>query len=135
MTEQLELDWSAAEVSDAKLTVGLSTKAPKEWRAAFERTAALLSAGKWEVTLNAKQKSVQIAAVRPGDEERVRQLLEGAVLQANATLVSEEELYDTPTVDDDDEPEDDVDASEPSLDEEQTGRFRKFAEVPGEGDA
>ncbi len=32
MTEKPALDWSTAEVSDAKLTVGLSAKPRKEWR-------------------------------------------------------------------------------------------------------
>jgi hypothetical protein len=135
MTDQLELDWSTAEVSDATLSVALSAKPPKEWRGAFQRTVTLLSAGNWEVTLDAKRKSVQITAVRPGDEERVRHLLEAAVLQANATLVSEEELYGgEPEQDEEgeDSGEDEDDAAEPSPDEELTGRFRGFAEESGD---
>src|ERR1700689_4840523 len=91
MTEQLKLEWSTAEVSDGKLTVGLTAKPPKQWRDTFERTAALLGAGNWEVTLKPKKGLVEIASVLPGDEERVRQFVEGAVLEANTTLVSEDE--------------------------------------------
>jgi hypothetical protein len=133
MTEQLQLDWSTAEVSDGELTVSLSAKPPKEWRAAFERTAALLGAGNWEVTLKPKKGSVQIASVAPGDEERVRQFVEGAVLEANTTVASEQELYEGQPADDG-EPEPDSDTPEPSPDEELTGRFREFAEERGNAD-
>ena len=88
MTEPLTLDWSTAEVSDGELTVALTAKPPKHWRDAFERTAALLGAGNWDVSIRPKKGLVQIASVRPGDEERVRQFVEGAVLEANTTLVT-----------------------------------------------
>jgi hypothetical protein len=134
MMEPLKLDWSTAEVSDGKLTVGLSAKPPKDWRDAFGRTAVLLSAGSWEVALNAKKASVQIASIRPGDEERVRQFIEGVVLEANTTLVSEEaELFEGQLADDD-EQQPDPEASEPSPDEQLTGRFRGFAEARSSGD-
>ncbi len=128
MTEQLKLDWSTAEVSDGELTVGLSDKPPKEWREVFERTAALLGAGNWEVTLKPKKGSVQVASVSPGDEERVRQFIEGAVLEANATLVSEQELFEGDSTDDEDdhETEPDTAASEVSRDDELTDHFRAF---------
>jgi hypothetical protein len=111
--EQVQLDWSTAEVSDGRLNVGLSDKPPKEWRNAFERTVTLLGARKWDVTLDTKKGSVQVASVQGGDEERVRQLLEGAALEANATLVSEQELFDGEPVDDD-EQEPESDGPEPS---------------------
>jgi hypothetical protein len=130
MTEQLNLDWSTAEVSDGELTIGLTGKPPKEWRDTFERTAALLGAGNWEVTLRPKKGSVQIASVRPGEEERVRQFVEGVVLEANRALVSEQELYEGQPADDDDE----LDSDAPSRDEELTGRFRAFAGERGDGD-
>lgn len=123
MTEQLELDWSTAEVSDGELTVGLSAKPPKRWRDAFERTAALLGAGNWEVTLKPKKGSVAIESVQPGDEERVRQFVEGAVLEANTTLKRKSEG----ARDDDDDQEPGADAPEQSADEQLTERFRAFA--------
>ena len=132
MTEQLKVDWSTAEVSDDTLTVSLSAKPPKKWRGAFETTATLLSAGTWEAALNAKKASVQIAPVHPGDEERVRQFLEGTVLQANATLVSENELFEGAAADAD-EHEPDPDAAEPTRDEQLTGRFREFGDEPEDG--
>ena len=130
--EQLQLDWSTADVSDGKLTVGLSAKPQKEWRAVFETTATLLGAGTWEVSLNSKKASVQVASVRAGDEDRVRQFLEGAVLEANSKFVSEQELFDSMPVDED-EQEEDSDGPEPAGDEELTGRFREFAEQQENG--
>jgi hypothetical protein len=120
MTEQVQLDWATAEVSDGELTVRLTAKPPKQWRAAFERTAALLGAGNWEVTLKPKKALVQIASVRPGDEERVRQFAEGAVLEANTTLDNESEG-------DDDDQESVTNVPEPSSDAQLTDRFRAFA--------
>jgi hypothetical protein len=123
MTEQLKLDWSTAEVSDGELTVRLSAKPPKRWRDAFGRTAALLGAGNWEVTLRPKKGLMQIASVRPGDEERVRQFVEGAVLEANTTLAGEDERQTA----DADEAEPESDQPEPSRDEQLTRQFRAFA--------
>jgi hypothetical protein len=131
--EQLNLDWSTAEVSDGKLTVALSGKPPKKWRDAFERTAALLG-GNWDASLNAKKGSVQITSVQPGDEERVRQFAEGVVLEANTTLVSEQELFDTAPAADDDEQQPEPDAPEPSRDQRVTDRFREFAQEHASGD-
>jgi hypothetical protein len=116
----LQLDWSSAEVSDAKLTVGFSERTPKKWREAFARAVALLSHDTWEVS-ELKQGGVRISPVRLGEEERVRHFLESAVLEANATLVSEAELFD------DDQSENGEAPAEPSADEELTARFRAFA--------
>jgi hypothetical protein len=140
MTEQLHLDWSSAEVSDGKLTVDLTGKPPKEWRASFSRTAVLLGSGDWETKVDTRRGSIRIAGVAPGDEERIRQLLEGAVLEANSTLVSESELFGrgTPEEDEDEseseaEPEAD-DTGEASRDEQLTERFRAFESEHGGDD-
>jgi hypothetical protein len=122
MPKKLELDWSSAVVSDGKLTVAISAKPPKKWRESFERTAALLSHGKWKAALSVKKSTVEVATVSFGDEERVRQFLEGVVLEANGTLVSEDELFQ------DDHPENENgESAEPSPDAESTARFRAFA--------
>jgi hypothetical protein len=123
MPQTLKLDWSSAEVSDGKLTVGFSAKPPKKWRDSFDRTMALLGHGNWKTALNSRKASVEIASVQLGDEERVRRLLEGAVLEANVTLVGEDALFNDGYVDDDVE-------TEPSADEEITARFRAFAHSP-----
>jgi len=116
----LQIEWSTAEVSDAELTVSLSDNAPKKWRVAFARAASLLSQGSWEVS-QVKRRHVRISPVRVGEEERVKQFLDGAVLEANATLVSEDELFDPAQADDEDH------GDETSADEELTARFRAFA--------
>jgi hypothetical protein len=121
MHETLKLDWSSAEVSNGKLTVGFSDKPPKKWRDSFDRTMALLSHGNWKTALNGRKASVEVTSVQLGDEERVRRLLEGAVLEANVTLVGEDALFDDGYADDEDV------EIEPSADEEITARFRAFA--------
>jgi hypothetical protein len=132
MTSQPKLDWSNAEVVDGQLTVALTEKPPKEWRGVFERTATRLSAGKWDVTLHAKKATVQVSSLQPGDEERVRQFIEGAVLEAN----SQTGAGDKPTERDDAATEDDADAtSEPSADERLTDSFRGYASSDSEADA
>lgn len=117
----LRLDWSSAEVSDGKLTVGFSDKTPKEWREAFVRAAALLSHGKWELS-QVQARHVRVSPVNAGDEERVKHFLESAVLEANSTLVGEDELFDPEPADD----AEDEAAPETSPDEELTARFRAF---------
>lgn len=117
--EKVQLDWSSAEVSDGTLVVALNGKPPKKWREAFERATALLSHGNWSTRLNKDKSAVRLDPVNLGEEERVRQFLEGALLEANRTILTEEELYE------------DSDASgetqETSTDEEMTQRFRGFA--------
>jgi hypothetical protein len=123
MTDELKLDWSTAEVSDGTLTVGLSAKPPKGWRETFERTATLLSGGSWEVKLHAKKATVEIEPVREGDAERVRQFVEGALLEANTKLPADDEEPG-----EEQEPDPDEDATqEPSSDERLTARFREFS--------
>jgi hypothetical protein len=121
MTEKVELDWSSADVTDGTLDVALRGKTPKKWREAFERATALLSHGNWNTRLNQRKGAVRLDAVSLGDEERVRQFLEGALLEANRVIVSEDELF--ATADDGGE----IEEPEASEDEEMTARFRAFA--------
>lgn len=121
MSEKVELDWSSAEVTDGTLVVALSDKPPKKWRDAFERAAALLSHGSWHVRLNQRKGAVTLDPVEPGEEERVRQFLEGALLEANRTILAEDELFAAPAS------ESDEGQPEISADEEMAERFRGFA--------
>lgn len=120
MSDRVELDWSSAEVTDGTLVVSLSRKAPKKWREAFERAAALLSHGNWHTRLSQKPSGIKLDPVRLGDEERVRQFLEGALLEANRTVVEAAELFEP-------EPDEQDAGSEPSEDAQLTQRFRSFA--------
>jgi hypothetical protein len=120
MAEKVELDWSSADVTDGALEVALSTRPPKKWREAFERTTALLSHGNWNTRINQRKATVRLDPVTPGSEERVHQFLEGALLEANHVIVSEDELFEP-------DGEGENDASEPSEDDEMTQRFRAFA--------
>lgn len=121
MSEKLTLEWSSAEVSDGTLVVALSERPPKKWRDAFERAAALLSHGSWTTRLSQRNTAVRLDPVELGQEERVLQFLEGALLEANRTIVSEEELFEAAG------DTSDTDEAEISADEELTQRFRGFA--------
>lgn len=120
MTEKLALDWASAEVSDGTLVVELSAKPPKQWREAFDRATALLSHGNWSTRLTRGRTAVRVDPVAVGEEERVRQFLEGALLEANRTILSEEELFAPGDEDEDAEP------PEVSADQEMTQKFRSF---------
>jgi hypothetical protein len=120
MAEKVELDWSSADVTDGTLDVALSSRPPKKWRDAFERATALLSHGNWNTRLNQRKAAVRLDPVTLGSEERVRQFLEGALLEANRVIVSEDELFDSNGESESDEPE-------TSADDEMTQRFRAFA--------
>jgi hypothetical protein len=121
MAEKVELDWSSADVHEGTLEVAVRGSTPKRWRDAFERATALLSHGNWSTRLNQRKGAIRLDPVSLGDEERVRQFLEGALLEANRVLVSEEELFA-----ESDEAAD-GDQLEASDDEELTQRFRSFA--------
>jgi hypothetical protein len=121
MSERVQLDWSSADVTDATLVVALSDRPPKKWRDAFERATALLSHGKWTTRLSRRNSAVRLDPVAPGEEERVLQFLEGALLEANRTILSEEELFD------ESEDGDGSEEADTSVDEELTARFRAFA--------
>jgi hypothetical protein len=80
------LQWSAAEVQNATLTVPIDGDRPKGWKATFEQTVRLLGGGAWgEVSL--KRGRVKVTAVTEGNEDELRHFLEGVVQQANATHV------------------------------------------------
>jgi hypothetical protein len=115
----VELDWSSAEVHDGKLEVGLRGELPDGWKDSFERTVALLGAGRWG-GVELKKGRVRVREVPEGDESRVHHFLESVVLQAN----SGHEETESEAQDDQDEPEDEPDG----VDAEMTERFRSFAD-------
>ena len=80
-----KLNWTSAEVEDAKLTVGLEGDTPKPWRKGFEGTIKRLgrSSGWEEVSL--KKHGVCVTGVTPGAEEKLRHYLESVIEQANAS--------------------------------------------------
>lgn len=115
------LQWSAAKVRDGTLTVRLDRDRPKGWKAAFEQTVRLLGGGSWG-KVSIKGKKIKVAAVPEGSEEELRFFLDGAVQQANATLVdSDDDAGDAPG----DEP-DDEDSEGDDADTRMTSRFRDF---------
>lgn len=119
MSDKVRLDWSSAEVSDGTLVVALDRRPPKRWREAFAQATALLSHGNWTTRLSRRDTALRLDPVELGQEERVRQFLEGALLEANRTLLTEEELFHA---DGSEESE-----PQPSTDEQLAQRFRAFA--------
>ncbi len=81
--DEVTLDWSAAQVKNAKLTVPLEGDVPKGWKTSFEATAKLLGGKAWgEIVV--KKGNVQVSDVEPGSEDKLRHHLEAVVQQANA---------------------------------------------------
>jgi hypothetical protein len=120
---QVSLDWSAAEVENAKLTVPLDGDIPKGWKRSFETTVRLLGGGEWG-EIEVKKDTVRVADVEPGSEEKLRHHLEAVVAQANADHEPDE---------DDEDAAPDADASEHGAgdedegpDAEMTRQFRSF---------
>ena len=117
---EVTLDWSAAEVKKAKLTVPLEGDVPKGWKKSFEATVLLLGRGDWgEIQL--KRDSVQVRDVEAGSEEKLRHHLESVVAQANADHEPEESEEEAPDADDSETTDDDD-----GPDAEMTQRFRSF---------
>jgi len=120
------LNWSTAKVEDSKLTVDLDGELPSGWKDSFDAVARLLaSSAEWgEVSLKGK-KSVRVADVSEGSEERLRHFLESVVAQANADHTPDDS--DEDAEDEEDEGgDDDRDAASP--DDEMSERFRSFSD-------
>jgi hypothetical protein len=124
----VKLNWSTAKVEDSKLTVDLDGELPSGWKDSFDAVARLLaSSAEWgEVSLKGK-KSVRVADVSDGSEERLRHFLESVVAQANADHTPDDSDRDEDAEDDEDEGgDDDRDAASP--DDEMSERFRSFSD-------
>ena len=67
-----------------------------------------------------------VRAISPGDGDRVRQFLEGVVLQANSDVETPDEGNEAQTADPDDASEND--AGTTPEDQDMTERLRAFAE-------
>ena len=108
---KVSLDWSAAEVENAKLTVPLEGDIPKGWKRSFETTVRLLGGGEWG-EIQVKRDKVRVADVEPGSEDKLRHHLEAVVAQANADHEPDEDEEDAAP---------DVDASEHGAGDEDEG--------------
>jgi len=115
-----KLQWSGATVADGVLVVEIDGDRPKGWKAAFERTAKLLDAGRWG-DLRLKGAKVRVGGIDEGDEESLHHFLESVMQEANKALVAES---------DEDAPDSDASADEDADGDEgdarMTARFREF---------
>jgi hypothetical protein len=119
--EPREIDWSSAEIEDARLSVALSGSGSKAWKGRFQNVLALLDtphSGWGEVRLTGKG-VIRVRDVRPGAESDLRHFLETVLLQVNSDTVpagtqpAEQDVEDEP--------------QEPDPDEQMTAAFRAFA--------
>ncbi len=118
----IKLNWSAAEVKDARLTGALEGKVPRGWKQSFERTVKLLGDGEWGA-VELKKGTVQVSDIAQGTEDKLRHHLEGIVAQANAAHEARERESEQR----DGEHTGGKEAKPEGPDAEMTERFRAFA--------
>jgi hypothetical protein len=83
---EAKVNWSTAEVKDAKLSVELEGETPSSWKESFKMTATLLDGGGDWGKVQLKKQTVRVADVSPGSEDELRHHLESLVEQANAAI-------------------------------------------------
>jgi hypothetical protein len=120
---EAKLNWSSAEVEQAKLIVGFEGDTSKPWRGSFEATVKRLGhSGGWgEVSLD--KHGITVTEVTPGSEEKLRHYLESVIEQANASNPPEE-----PEEADGDGAEEQEGQEDAGPDAQMQERFRSFAE-------
>ena len=118
--EPRQIDWASAQMKDGRLTVELTGKGTKAWRARFENVLRLLDTphSTWgDVRLN--KNVVKVTEVQQGEESGLRHFLESIVLQANSDT-QPQALGSAHESEKEDSKQDD--------DEQTAARFRAFAQ-------
>jgi hypothetical protein len=118
--ELRHVDWATAQIEDGTLTVELTGRGTRAWKARFENVLALLDTphSKWgEVRL--KKNAVKVDGPQQGSEAELRHLLESSVLQANSDTQPEPPEEDAET--------DDA-GGVSDADRQMTATFRSFAQ-------
>ncbi len=118
--EPRQIDWASAQIEAGMLTVDLTGKGSKIWKAHFENVLALLDTPHttWgAVRLN--KSAIRVVGVQQGTEPELCHFLESVVLQANS---------DTQPEAPEDGAETDDAGEEPDVDEQMTATFRAFAQ-------
>jgi hypothetical protein len=116
MSDEIRIDWGAAEVEGGRLTVPFEGKPPSDFTAQLTGVIERLRRGGAWGDIKVGRSTLRVADVEHGAESDLRHFLESAVLQANANLAAD---------DDDDEPASGGERSE--ADERMTEAFRGFA--------
>jgi hypothetical protein len=116
------IDWATADVEAGALSVALAGERPKHWRRHFVAVLELLDIGSggWG-RVRVRKDRVEVLDIHEGSEERLRQMLEGAVGQANADTDARAD-GDAPAVD-----EEDIEDARERVDRRMTDVFRGFA--------
>ena len=118
MSDEIRIDWGAAEVDGGTLTVPYDGKPSADFKAQLTDIIERLRRGGGWGDIEVGKSQLRVADVRDGAEGDLRHFLESAVQQANANLAAGDE--------DDDEPASGGERSE--ADDRMTERFRGFAD-------
>ena len=118
--ELRQIDWASAQIEDGTLTVELTGKGSKAWKARFENVLALLDTPhtSWDAVRLTKS-AVKVLGVQQGTEPELRHFLESLVLQANSDIQPEAPEGDA---------ESDDASEERDVDEQMAATFRTFAQ-------
>jgi hypothetical protein len=119
-SDSRQIDWASAQIEDGALTVELTGKGSKAWKARFANVLALLDTPhtSWgDVRLN--KSTVKVASVQQGGEPELRHFLESIVLQANSDTKPEAPEGDG---------KGDDEGGEHDVDEQMTATFKTFAQ-------
>jgi hypothetical protein len=115
MSDEIRIDWGAAEVDGGTLTVPYDGTPPADFKAQLTDVVERLRGGGGWGDIKVGKSKLRVADVRDGAESDLRHFLESAVQQANANLADDDE---------DDEPASGGERSE--ADDRMTERFRAF---------
>ena len=118
MSDEIQIDWGAAEVERGRLTVPFTGKPSSDFKAQLAGVVERLRRGGGWGEIKVGKSKLRVADVEDGAEGDLRHFLESAVLQANANLAADD--------DDDDGPASDGERSE--ADDRMTDTFRAFAD-------
>ncbi len=77
------IDWGGARVEDGTLTVELVPAPARAWRQRFRRALTMLdrTGGDWEA-IDLRRAVIVVRGVREGSEDRLRHMLDSAVVEA-----------------------------------------------------
>jgi len=81
------ISWGGARVADGTLTVELDPAPDRAWTRRFRRVIAMLdrSPGEWEA-IELHRGAITLTGVREGAQEKLRHLLESAIVEVSGDL-------------------------------------------------
>ena len=117
MSDDIHIDWGAAEVDGSRLTVPFTGKPSSDFKTQLSDVLDRLRHGRGWGEIKVSKSKLRVADVEDGAESDLRHFLESAVLQANANLAADEDDEETDSGDERSE-----------TDDRKTEAFRAFAD-------